>query len=67
MNIFFNKDCIILCYNDRIRYHYKILPYGPQNTTRNLFIVLKQDVYNHILFDKCIIIYNHNDSTFTTW
>jgi hypothetical protein len=45
----------------------KKLLYGPQNTTRKLFTVLKQEVYNHILFDKCIIKYSHSDSTFTTW
>ena len=34
------------CTEDSIRYHYKKLLYGPQNTTHKLLIVLKQEVYN---------------------
>jgi hypothetical protein len=67
MHSVFSKDCIIFCTNYSVRYHYKKLLYGPQITTRKRFIILKQEVCNHILFDICIIIYSHNDSTFTTW
>jgi len=66
MHSVFSKECIIFCTNDSIRYRYEKLFYGPQNTTRKLFIVLKQEVYDHIIFDKCIIIYSHKDSTFIT-
>jgi hypothetical protein len=69
MHSVFSKECIIICTNDSIRYHYKKLLYGPQNTKCKAFIVLKQEVYNPLTI---VLLYTairtvhlpHGDITF---